>query len=290
MIVELIGGLGNQMFQYAVGRCMAETLQTSVLLDVSGFEKYPLRHYELNNFNIHEQFATEDDLRMFSLSKSKLLMRSLESLIWKRTDNRFKCIHEGSFTFDPSVLQQKGNLYLRGYWQSEKYFTDIAPIIYQEFSSRTLLSERSIELLGEMRKPGSVAIHIRRGDYVTNPQTNKMHGVMSLDYYQKCMDYIAARHDNVVYYLFSDDIEWVRQNFAVSDQLHIVEPVDFSQSYEDLILMSSCNHNVIANSSFSWWAAWLNVNPDKIVIAPQKWFNKVEMDTTDLIPASWIRL
>lgn len=290
VIVELIGGLGNQMFQYAVGRCIAEKLQTSLQLNVSGFEKYPLRCYELNNFNIQVQLASKEDLLLFSLTTKQKLVRSVKNWFGKHDDNRYICVQERSFTFDPAVLQQQGNLYLTGYWQSEKYFKDIASILRKEFSSRNPLSPRSTVLQEKMQRPGSVAIHIRRGDYVTNPQTNQMHGVMSLDYYRKAMDFIASRQEDVTYYIFSDDVPWVRQNFTVSDRICIVEPDDSSQSYEDMLLMSTCNHYIIANSSFSWWSAWLNSNPNKIVIAPNKWFNKAEMDTTDLIPDNWIRL
>ena len=278
------------MFQYAMGRRMAETLQTSLRLDVWGFEKYPLRKYELNNFNIVEEFASRDEVRSFSLSKPQKLLQSMKSWLGFQTSNGITRIQEPSFLFDPSVLQHQGNLYLTGYWQSEKYFKDIASILCKEFSPRKPLSARTEILRETMQRAGSVAIHIRRGDYVTNSQTNQMHGVLSLDYYREAMDYIASRHDKVMFYLFSDDVAWLRENFPESTQLHIVEPADSSRSYEDMILMSSCNHNIIANSSFSWWAAWLNGHTDKIVIAPQKWFNKADMDTSDLIPENWIRL
>lgn len=290
VIVELIGGLGNQMFQYAIGRYMAEKLQTSLYMDVFGFEKYSLRQYELRNFKIQEQFASKKDLQPFSLSKWQKLLCSVQKLFGKSKDNCSTCVLEKSFNFDPDVLQHTGNLYLSGYWQSEKYFKEITPVLFKEFSSRNQMSSRSMELQERMHRPGSVAIHIRRGDYVSNQKTNQVHGVMPLDYYRKAMNFVAARKDNLTYYVFSDDPGWVRENFIVAENINFIEPSDPSQSYEDMLLMSFCNHNIIANSSFSWWSAWLNRNPDKIVIAPQKWFNKTDIDTADLIPDSWIRL
>ena len=133
----------------------------------------------------------------------------------------------------------------------------------------------------------SVSLHIRRGDYVSNQKTNQTHGTCDLDYYQRCITEIEKEVENPYFFVFSDEIEWVKENLKINHPAEYVDQNTGDKSYEDMRLMSQCKHNVIANSSFSWWGAWLNSYPDKIVFAPKRWFASDKHNTKDLIPEGW---
>jgi hypothetical protein len=199
-------------------------------------------------------------------------------------------LKENGFSFDPSMLEAKGNIYLEGYWQSEKYFVAIRDILLREFAFKYEQDAKSRDITKQIQKTESVSLHIRRGDYVHDPLTNQVHGLCSLEYYQKAVSYITQKIPNCHFYIFSDDHSWVSENFKLDYPFTLVDHNDASRNYEDLRLMSLCRHNIIANSSFSWWGAWLNTNHEKIVCAPKKWFNEPTLDTKDLIPESWVKI
>jgi hypothetical protein len=265
IITKLIGGLGNQMFQYAVARRLAYIYNETFKLDITAFQYYQLREYYLNSFNIVEQIATTDEID------------SLKT-------RRFK---ETYFHFDPLVLRLSGDLYLEGYWQCEKYFKDIAAIIRQDFSVKQPLSGTNLELANHIKRCEAVAVHFRHGDYVTNPVTHQYHGVCPLDYYQRAMQKIASQVQEPHFFIFSDDPEWVAQQVRLEYPFTVVTVNGIKQPHEDLRLMSLCKRHIIANSTFSWWGAWLSTYDDKRVYAPRKWFNNANLYCRDLIPEAW---
>lgn len=180
--------------------------------------------------------------------------------------------------------------YLQGYWQSEKYFSEIADVLREDFKFRQPLSEINAQWADKITQCHSISLHIRRGDYVSNPMTHKVHGVCQLDYYYRAIEYITSLIDDPVFFVFSDEAEWAKSNLEISHPVYYVENNTGQESYNDMRLMSLCRHHIIANSTFSWWGAWLNNSPEKIVIAPQKWFATSDKDDSDLIPKTWIRI
>jgi hypothetical protein len=201
-----------------------------------------------------------------------------------------RVIWEQSFCFDPEVLQLHDNIYLVGYWQSERYFADIREVLLQEFTVASPLSGRNRALADAITGCNAVSMHIRRGDYVSNATTAAFHGVCDLDYYESAIEQIDTFVDQPHIFVFSDDHAWTRQHLHLQGKVTYVDHNDPDQGHEDMRLMSLCKHNIIANSTFSWWGAWLNRNPNKTVIAPRCWFADASIDTSDLIPSSWIRL
>lgn len=196
-------------------------------------------------------------------------------------------IIEQYFYFDPNLLKAPKNVYLEGYWQTEKYFKDIENIIRQEFTLKNNVSIENKKYADIIRNTEAVSIHIRRGDYISNSTTNQYHGVCSLDYYYNAIEKLTQMISKPHFYIFSDDIEWNKRNLSISKHpVTFIEHLESSRSYEDLWLMSLCKHYIMANSSFSWWGTWLSRNFNKIIIYPQKWFN-IDLNTNDLIPESW---
>jgi hypothetical protein len=280
IIVKLIGGLGNQLFQYAAGRRLAEKHSTILKLDVTGFEKYKLHRYCLHYFHVWEYVATQAEIDTIQFNWFNRLQNRLNS-----SSGKEKHLH-----FDPKILDAPNNILLFGYWASEKYFADITDILRRELVVKHQQDAQSQMFSDRMQSTESVSLHVRRGDYVQNPVTNKFHGTCNQDYYDCAVRYIAERVINPHFFIFSDEPEWVKENLKIDFPMTVVDCNDASRNYEDLRLMSTCKHNIIANSSFSWWGAWLNPNPHKVVIAPKKWFNEAKINTKDLIPESWIKL
>ncbi|MCL5798059.1 MAG: alpha-1,2-fucosyltransferase [Patescibacteria group bacterium] len=289
IITRLIGGLGNQMFQYAAGRRLAHARGTVLKLDIVGFEVYKLRKYELEYFRINSEIAQNKELDVYKSARSKGLLRFVYKLVPSRGP-KVNFYSEKSFNFNKEVLKLPENAYLTGYWQSEKYFKDIEKIIRREFEFKTRPDRENNLLLKKIRSVNSISIHVRRGDLVTNRSTNKYHGVCPISYYLTALKIISEKVKNPHLFIFSDDIPWVRRNFKLKLPVYFVENNQGDHSYEDLRLMQNCKHNIIANSTFSWWAAWLNPNKGKTIVAPKKWFNEKSIDTSDLIPEDWIKI
>jgi len=290
VIVKLMGGLGNQMFQYAAGRRLTHVLGTELKLDISGYENYNLRKYELGSFNILEDFASSWEVKTLTSQKNGALARLVRCVLRRPKDLAPSHIRESYFHFDSEILNLPNNVYLDGYWQCEKYFVDICDIIMKEFSIKTPQTGKNKKLAELITSCNAVSIHIRRGDYVSNPIAYEILGVCSLAYYQAAIEKLTHTINQPYFFVFSDDIEWVRHNLRLDYPATYVANNGVEKNYEDLRLMSQCKYHVIANSSFSWWAAWLCTYPSKIVMAPQEWFNNANYDTIDLIPAEWIRV
>lgn len=296
IIVRLVGGLGNQMFQYAMGKSLALRKKTEFKLDKSWLEKAfkigTPRNYRLHYFNIRENFATTKEIQKIKNQQGGFFVRIISRLSGSDIPHYRQTVinEQQDFVFDPNVYKINRDVYLQGYWNNEKYFKDDEKLIREEFEIKIPPSKENLELLGKIKNCNSVSIHIRRGDYVKDKKTNKHHGTCSLDYYKKAINLVSDRITNPVFFAFSDDIPWVKKNLKSKYPIFYMDNNDDEHSYEDLRLMSACKHNIIANSSFSWWGAWLNPNPDKIVIAPKKWLNDSNVDTSDVTPKSWLRI
>jgi hypothetical protein len=289
IVVRLQGGLGNQLFQYAAGFALAERLGLSLALDVNSFPDINNRLYALGYFNISAQIIKK---RTVYIRLNRALAHLNRSLVDNNAGNHYilKKFNEKFFHYDPEFLEIKSAVYLEGYWQTYKYFTDYRDALLEELTFSAKPMGLNADLLATICNSESVAIHIRRGDYALDPTTNSYHGVCSIDYYKAAINRICESTDAPNFYLFSDDPEWVKNNFLNICTGIVVENNGVDGAHEDLHLMAACKHFIIANSSFSWWGAWLSTRKGKIVIAPQKWFEGADHDTSDLIPESWIRL
>jgi hypothetical protein len=294
IIVQLTGGLGNQLFQYAMGRSLAEKSGDIVLLDIRSYEWDKLRRYELDSFMIEASIADLQEIESTKSAKPSLFDRiSLKVFRKEIPYYRKALIKELSFSFDSNFTNYRTfDVYLQGYWQSENYFSSIRTQLLTEICVRE--DKFSINFQAYRKSihssSSSISIHVRRGDYVSNSETTAFHGVCDLDYYRNAMELIEQTISNPVYFVFSDDNDYVHEIFGSKENVNIIQNLNFD--YEEMILMSLCKHNIIANSSFSWWGAWLNQHECKKVIAPNRWFGDEEMQkrTSTLIPVSWFKI
>jgi len=279
------------MFQYAAGRALSLALEYPLLLDLRGFDKYKLH----NGFEIDRVFfapvkaATEADVgQLLGWRAGKLILRLLKRMQSPLLRGSHLAI-EPHFNYWPELREVDVPSYLMGYWQSEKYFENFRKNIRSEFSFKEKLDGENLETSARMQSCNSVSLHVRRGDYVTHTPTAKILNVCSIDYYHKAITCIAKQISSPHFFVFSDDQQWARNNLNIPFPAEYIDRNRGKQSYIDMQLMSFCKHQIIANSSFSWWGAWLNANPDKIVIAPRNWFCN-GLNDEDLIPPQWTRL
>ncbi len=301
IIVKIQHGLGNQMFQYAFGRRMAEKNGTELKLDISYYSSLNKgdtpRKYSLGCFNIVENFADKKDIGRFRANNysgagffsraARKLFRKLEG---KKPITEQVYLSEAGFGFRAEILENKNkDLYLYGNWQDERYFSDIADIIRKEFTLKNGFGETASKIAEKIKNARSVSVHIRRGDYESNPRTRARLGPLPPEYYAKAMEIISEKELSPVFFVFSDDIEWAKKELKPEFQTEFVGGENISDC-EELALMSLCKHNIIANSSFSWWGAWLNGNPNKIVIAPQRWFADPKSAERNPCPKDWIKI
>lgn len=290
IITRLIGGLGNQMFQYAAGKALACRHGVEVKVDLSELNKsaanqYTQRHYELGIFASGIQVANDKDLKPFAEGDGSRIRRELQ----RRLPFLFNtlCAVESGAAYHPKFVSYPKNTCLQGFWQSERYFKDYEQEIRKDFRFRESVIEACKPIASRIRSCQAVSLHVRRGDYVSNPSANQFHGLCSPRYYSDAVDHIAGTEKSMELFVFSDDIAWCRENLSFGYPVHFMET---NSAYEDLYLMSQCRHHIIANSSFSWWGAWLNDRSNKIVVAPKQWFLDPSVNTSDIIPAAWVKL
>jgi hypothetical protein len=291
VVVAILGGLGNQMFQYAAARALAEKKNEKLLVDLSGFDSYSLHQ----GYELARVFGLQLEVASPTLVQDQFGWRtnSIARKILKRPF--FGCMRgshmafEPHFNYWPGLYQMRSPIYLLGYWQSERYFADSIRTIRAEFQFGPGAGERNERIQSFIKASNSVSVHVRRGDYVKSRNGSQVLEPCGIDYYRAAAQEILKKIRKPNFYIFSDDIEWARQNLNFLPCPTYVEHNTGLESYQDMRLMSSCEHHIIANSSFSWWAAWLNPNPDKIVIAPRVWFTK-NLPDEDLIPPQWLRL
>lgn len=277
IVSNLNGGLGNQMFQFAIGYKMSKLLNTELVLDISALKTDTLRHFALKPFGISNKVFEKQPEDLSVLSRIVL-----------KVPKHWKIVREQKeFQFDESILKAKGNIKLYGYWQCPNYFNDIRPMLLNVFSVNQPTEEFKA-LQNKLTNINSASIHVRRGDYVTIESTNKIHGTCSMDYYQRAMQLMKEKvGEDVQFFVFSDDIEWCKKEFSQYKNTTIMNSIS---DCEDMLLMSSCKNNIIANSSYSWWGAWLNNNKNKIVIAPKQWMNDTSKNTEGILPDDWYRI
>jgi hypothetical protein len=302
IIVELMGGLGNQMFEYAAARCLAEKLgqplkiDTTTLLDrTNTTEGFMFRNYDLGIWNIQESFATPEEVFALTnkseapLSFAKKLSRKASNLL-KSSAPENRVYKEPYFYYDRNFYKQKAPLYLQGYWQSEEYFKPISRIIRQEFTFKNPLSSHCESMAAQIESTESICLNVRRGDFVSSPKTSELLGFVGINYLEKGVDLIADKLDNPHVYIFSDEPEWCKENLQFSYPTTLVSHEYAGEKFRDYLdLMIRCKYFVIPNSSFAWWAAWLAPHKQKIVVTPQKWFADPTMSSIDLIPSTWVK-
>ncbi len=268
------------MFQYAFAKGIEEKTGMSAVFDMSFFEKRYARPFELGIFGINPQKITSfaDKLKI--------------GIIWKfrrkLANKKFfgmKLISEDDFGYVDYDI--KPETYVEGFFQSERFFPSN---IQSEFEFQTDLTDKNKETADLITGSNSISLHVRRGDYVQKKRYQNMFATCSLDYYKRAVEIITKGNSDFKLFIFSDDKEWVKDNLRLPYETIYVDFNSGKDSYKDMQLMSLCKHNVIANSSFSWWGAYLNRNPEKTVVAPQKWFNDENINQKDIIPASWIKI
>lgn len=262
IITKLNGGLGNQLFQYAVAKAISIKNNDNLKLDITVYETYKLHNgFRLNIFNIDENIASNEEIEKLKGKSNKFykLLRKLKVYIVST------CYKEKERTiYDENIFNHK-DIYLDGYWQNEKYFLDIRDILLKELTPKKDISKEAKSYLSRIQNAESVSLHVRRGDYLNHPEI----GVLDISYYQNAYNYIVKNVENPIFYIFSNDLLWCEEKFAfIKDKAFITET---KTEIDDMILMKNCKHNIVANSSFSWWGAWLNENDGAITIAPKRW-------------------
>lgn len=289
IIVRVTGGLGNQMFQYAMYKSL-ENKGKLVKLDSKSFYETKKEHngYELERiFDIKPNKPTKEDLEKFDENNISTLFKIKRKLFG---DKKF-VYDTKEYVFNKDVYKLK-NSYLNGYWQSIKYFEGIENDIKKDFRFKNQLDNKNLEILNEIENSNSISIHIRRGDYMS-PENYNMYGCIATPtYYKKAIKVIEEKVENPTFFVFSNDMDWVKKNIQINSRVFYIDINSGNGSYKDMQLMSNCKHNIIANSSFSWWGAWLNENKNKIVIAPKKWINRedVDSDKIELFCEGWTLL
>jgi hypothetical protein len=292
VIVKLKGRLGNQMFQYAVGRSLSARLGTQLTLDSSWLDEMRAKGlsiaYELDVFRI--DVPVRPVWGAARLANPSRLVHALQLL--RPSRRRFvSTIAEGaSYAFEPEVLTTPDDVYLDGYWQSERYFAEHEELIRSDFAFPALSAE-SERVAEEIRRGRTVSVHVRRGDYAVSARLRTTHGLLGSSYYERAVEKIAATAENVRLFVFSDDPSWCRTNLAFRQPTTIVErPLPGDRAWEDMRLLSLCEHHVVGNSSFSWWGAWLDPSPAKVVVAPVPWLLAGDDGDEARVPSTWIRI
>ena len=286
IVSHLRGGLGNQFFQYAVGRALALRRKTNLVLDAEWFDQ------------VHPPEITPRTFELYRYRiKARQLLASERTRIWMCTSGylrRFAFAH-GWTTFKepdfnqyyPSVMDLPGNVYLEGFWQYPDYFAGCESQIRAELMPSVGLREPDAAILKRIKDVNSISIHVRRGDYLTS---GRFMGVLPMAYYTGAMAWMLERIENPHFFVFSDDPDWTRSNILIDAPVDYMAHKGVDTAFNDFHLMTQCRHHIIANSSFSWWAAWLSSNTTPVVVAPARWFAELAPGNHSRLPASWIAL
>ena len=277
--VKLSGGLGNQMFQFAVGFSIAKKNNVKLSLDLSYINQRQLH----NGFELEKVFSIYSKVSF--LNKPSSFNSINFSEILNKIDITFYNFKEPHFHYTPDILDIPKHSFLDGYWQSELYFKDYAKEIKKIFNFSDQLDKQNHLIANDIIQNDSISIHIRRGDFLIKQNNN--HYIDLKEYYLKAINESSKFFKNPKYFIFTDDPLWVTENFVLGDSYIIIDANHAGKSFLDMYLMSLCKSNIIANSSFSWWSAWLNNKNDKIVYAPKNWFKDKSICTDNLIPNSW---
>jgi len=290
VVVRIEGGLGNQLFQYAASRSLADRLQCDLLIDVRGIAENGNRPYQLNLYHVRAELADAQTLAALPAWRSSRAGRMRQSLsfamrglvhspvFWPRT-----------FAYDSRIEQLRHPVYMVGYWQTERYCAWNRARLLQDL---TLLpgTTADADWLQKIRSRNSVSLHVRRGDYVRSPAAAQHHGTCDMEYYHHAIALLLKQLPEIEVFVFSDEPQWAADHLRLPVPIHIVDANPPDRGYLDLELMRACRHHVLANSSFSWWAAWLCVNPAQTVYAPRRWFANPGIEARDIIPPHWHRV
>lgn len=301
IIIKIKGGLGNQLFQYAYARALSERFKVPLRLDITNYDGTDTseenldmvfkRGYGLQHLNTLGSIATRKEISSFK--KFQIRKGRIWFLYNKLIANESKYVEERQFTYNEKYAKtnffiETSNIYADGYWQSEKYFKDYEDLIRNEFEFKDDPDEINLKIIQEMQKSNSVSLHVRRGNFLI-PRYNNHHGICPLNYYTKAIEVMAERVPNPTFFVFSDDMKWVRESIKTQFPITFVDINGPDKDYEDLRLMSKCKNHIIANSSFSWWGAWLAKNKNKVVTYPSQIFKK-GWDTSDFAPKEWLKI
>lgn len=294
IIAQLNGGLGNQMFQYATAKAVSLKQNTELFLDIDMLAEkdtvigdFFSRSFKLNIFNIRAKFADKDLLKNFKLGVNNSMKISLgrffksDLFIYYKRENRL---------FDPKIFGLSSNLYLAGHWITEKYFEQYRFNLLEDFTFRNSATGKNLEILTKILSLNSICVHIRRSDYISNKNASSHFAHLTQKYYRDAINLITNRTKDPTFFFFSDDMPWVKQEFSYLKNAIFCDQNDIENGHEDLRLMINCKNFIIANSTFSWWGAWLSEYNNKIVIAPKKWFRDDQKNKNEIIPTNWIRI
>lgn len=301
IVTRLLGGLGNQLFQYACGLYLAERSGQELVLDTSAFDDYKLHALAIQNFAITARLIDSRQQRRVpgryrGHSRIRESFAGAAQWLLPRHQRSFGLRREKPFGFNSRYLQHGEDLYLDGYWQSERFFPGMRSRLQEEFQLAKPLSSESSFVADQIAESASVALHVRRGDYVTDKQTQKIYRSLDAQYYRACLNDIHQHVHNAKVFVFSNDIPWCIEHLDVGIPFVPVTHNDAATAFEDLFLISRCRHKVIANSSFSWWGAFLSANrcetesvEENRVYCPDPWFNAGTLDGSAICCDKWIR-
>lgn len=294
--MHLCGGLANQMFQYALGRTLSLRLRVPLYLNISAFLNNPSKFSHITWRLPLFPNALAEGVYVDETPPSTLhhYFKRINLFAKERLHKRFPLISsiitEPHFEYWPSIERVSAPAHLEGYWQSEKYFISHADQIRKDFTFPALPDGEAQALATRIRAyPNATSVHIRRGDYISNPQALAFHGQPGPEYYSAALERIHTAVGHTTIFLFSDDPQWIRENFDPCG--HSLEVVDLNLPdcpQHDMHLMALCRHHIIANSSFSWWGAWLG-GMEGLTIAPKYWFTDPNINTDDIYPSAWVR-
>jgi len=302
VIVKLMGGLGNQLFQYATGKALAERHGASLKVDLSWYERDDRQGaFQLDRFLFAFEVVTPEEIKRLKHGTSSVISLLRHYGQDQIAGHLFSVTHgstlpqnltyypERAIDFDPAVMDLSGDVYLDGFWQCENYFHSLRRELLSGFQLRDEIDKKNRDILTSITSSGSVCLHIRRGDYLSDSSATRIHGICSPAYYERAITYLKDVLHNPTFFIFSNDPAWVRERFDLGTRFVSVEN-NQGAGYMDLYLMKHCNHFVIANSTFSWWGAWLSEAKDNVVIGPKQWFSSKEYNDADRMPASWVRM
>ena len=286
IIVKITGGLGNQLFQYAIGRALSIKLNCELVLDVSFYPLQSLRKYELEKFHIKARLASKAEINSAG-GGDHFIARFIRKLGVAPFFYPDYIKEIESIRYVKAIDSCKTGSYLDGYWQNPAYFKSFKEELCDDLSPIEPISLSAEKRLEKIKDTDSVSLHVRRGDYVQNVHTNGVHGVCSLDYYRNAIRLIQQEIPDPIFYIFSDDIDWCKSNLSFVENAIFID--DTESEIDDLILMQHCKANIIANSTFSWWGAWLN--PIQCwQVAPENWFSSQSRNSIEVYPESWLIL